>query len=426
MLALYTFLTSRLTFVFKRYLRQRLRKGKEEGARLYERFGGASLPRPPGPLLWVHGASVGESLSVLKLLTCLKELIPDLQVLMTTGTVTSAQILQTRLPAWARHQYVPLDVKQWGQRFLKHWRPDTVIILESEFWPNLLQAVKENNIPLLLLNARLSQRSYRRWSLFKRTAKKILSLFDVCLTPNPETAERLQALGAQNVKVSVNLKFASDELNCQPTELEQFKNLISDRPVWAAVSTHDGEEEHILACHHHLKQQYPNLLTILVPRHPQRSAAIATLIAKAGVTACYRSRDEVITPQTELYVVDTIGELGLVYRLASLIFMGGSLVPIGGHNPIEAIKLGCLVINGPHTFNFKDVNDVLGKTLIHVATAEEVSAKISYYFENTSEMQALIAKGQLLGDQQQAGINPLSQEIAGYIHGHYKHLHKRQ
>ena len=384
-LNLYAFLIKQAAPLLKLYLRRRLKRGKEDPARLYERFGGASLARPKAPLLWIHAASVGESLSVLKLITILKEYIPTLEVLMTTGTVTSARLLQKILPDYCRHQYIPLDVPAWVERFFTHWHPDVALILESELWPNLLATVKKNNVPLIMANGSISDKSYKIWRFFRQASAKLLGYFDLCFTPNARTASRLRELGAPNVSFSSNLKFFTDSLSCNAQELGQIKSLLANRTVWAATSTHPGEEKFVLECHALLKKKYPKLLTVLVPRHPVRRNEIADLLQDAELKTCYRSQNQLPEENTDVWMIDTIGELGLIYQLVNTTFIGGSLVATGGHNPIEPMKLGCVVITGPHTFNFRDINTVLASKLTVVESAAQLAEQLDYFFNNDSQ-----------------------------------------
>jgi 3-deoxy-D-manno-octulosonic-acid transferase len=333
-------------------LRDRVRRGKEDPARLGERMGRASLTRPEGPLVWIHGASVGESLSALPIIERLQAQRPGLSVLVTSGTKTSAQILARRLPPGAFHQYLPIDHPRAIKRFLDHWRPQAGLIMESELWPNLLMMSAERGVSLALLNARMSERSFNRWLRAKRVARALLSAFDICLAQDTSIAGRLESLGAHSIAVIGNLKYAAPPLPADDRALDALRCEIGPRMMWLAASTHPGEEILVGHVHAALKESYPSILTLVAPRHPERGAEIAALLTDMGHKVALRSQGSAITAATDIYLADTIGELGVFYRLADIVFMGGSLVPHGGQNPLEPARLNCAILYGPHTENF--------------------------------------------------------------------------
>jgi 3-deoxy-D-manno-octulosonic-acid transferase len=335
-------------------LRLRLARGKELPGRLGERRGIDATPRPPGRLLWLHAASVGETTSILPVLPALLDAAPGLTVLFTTGTVTAAALLRQRLaPAQqgrVLHRFVPLDVPAWAARFLDHWRPDAAAFLESELWPNLLAACRARHIRMMLINARLSPRSFARWQRAPAFARALLGGFDRVQARGEADAERLRALGARRVEAPGDLKYAAPPLPADPVALARLQAGLAGRPVWLAASTHPGEEAVVFAVHRQLAARYPGLLTILAPRHPERGAAIAAEAAPLPVTR--RALGEA-PPSAGIWLADTLGELGLWYRLAPIAFVGRSLVPPGGgQNPLEPARLGCAVAVGPHTGNF--------------------------------------------------------------------------
>lgn len=351
-LALYRATTTIAGPLARPMLMERVRRGKEDPARLEERLGRASLARPEGPLVWIHGASVGESLSALPIIDRLHERYPGLAVLVTSGTKTSAQILARRLPPGSFHQFQPIDQPAAVRRFLDHWRPQAGLIMESELWPNLLMSAAERGIPLALLNARMSERSFNGWLRAKRMARALLSTFDICLAQDTSIAGRLESLGAPAISVIGNLKYAAPPLPADDRALDELRTEIGGRPMWLAASTHEGEETITGHVHAALKEQTPAILSLLVPRHPERGPEIAAILGDMGHTVALRSRRDAITPSTDIYVADTIGELGVFYRLADIVFMGGSLVPHGGQNPLEPARLNCAILYGPHTENF--------------------------------------------------------------------------
>lgn len=331
-------------------LARRLKRGKEDGARLTERYGRASAPRPRGPLVWVHGASVGEMIAVLPLIERLRA--RGFRVLFTSGTLTSARLAQARLPPDVSHQFVPLDSPLFLRRFLKHWRPDLVLLVESELWPNLILEVNARSTPLVLVNARMSPSSFANWQRVHGSVSALLARVDLCLAQGPEDGERLRQLGAPRVTVTGNLKFDAPPPPVDIAAFDALRLATAGRVVFVAASTHPGEEEIVIEAHQRLAKELPNLLTVIAPRHPERGTAVVQLATAAGCPAVLRSDGYRPDKGTAIYVADTIGELGLFYRLGPVALLGGSLVRRGGQNPIEPIKLDTAIVHGPHVTNF--------------------------------------------------------------------------
>ena len=329
--------------VLRGMLRRRIGRGKELAERLPERYGIDPTPRPPGRLIWLHAASVGETMSMLPVVAALQA-APGATLLVTTGTLTSARLLAQRCPA-VLHRFVPLDVPLWVARFLDHWRPDAAAFLESELWPNMIAACRARGVRLMLLNARMSARSQAGWARAPRFARHLMSAFDAVWAQSAADAARLQALGASCVSAPGNLKFAAPPLPADPAELARLQALLGDCPRWLAASTHDGEEAIAAAVHRRLLPDHAGLVTLIAPRHPDRGLAIA-----AALGAPRRSAGEDPAPGG-LWIADTMDELGLLYRLAPVVFVGKSLAGQGGQNPLEPARLGCAVAAGPHMAN---------------------------------------------------------------------------
>ncbi len=349
---LYRGLTTLLGLAVPLYLARRETRGKEEAGRIGERKGMTSRPRPTGPLVWIHAASVGESVSMLALVDRLAAERPQLRFLMTTGTVTSARLLATRLPRdRAQHQYVPLDRPLYVRRFLDHWRPDLALWVESELWPNLVLETRARDIPMVLLNARMSAKSFRGWQRFPSLIRPLLRAFDLCLAQDEAQAKRLSDLGANDTLTVGDLKAAAAPLPADDAALAAFTEALQGRPVWLAASTHEGEEIAAATAHLTLAKPYPSLLTVIAPRHPARAEDIAAKLKLLGLKVARRSRGEPIEAGTQVYLADTLGEMGLFYRIAPIAFIGGSLTPVGGHNPTEAALLGCALLHGPDMTN---------------------------------------------------------------------------
>ncbi|MDF1734574.1 MAG: 3-deoxy-D-manno-octulosonic acid transferase [Minwuia sp.] len=336
-------------------LRHRLKHGKEDPARTGERLGHPGLARPAGPLIWIHGASVGEAQSVLALIARLRAERPDISILVTTGTVSSANLLQDRLPDGAFHQFVPLDLPAATARFIAHWRPDAAFWVESELWPGLIRAMDETGKPLILLNGRMSARSFGRWKLARPVISALLRRFALILTQSAEHSERFRALGAGNVVEAGNLKHAAVALTVDDAELARLQCCIGDRPVWLAASVHPGEEQALADAHRHLLQGHAGALLIAVPRHPARAAEMARAFTSQGMAVTFRSRGEDPDAECSVHFADTMGELGLFYRLAPLAVIGGSFIPHGGQNLLEAARLGVVPLCGPSMENFRAV-----------------------------------------------------------------------
>ena len=357
--ALYRGLTQAATPLLSIWLERRERQGKEDATRLGERRGVAGRARPDGPLVWVHAASVGEAMSVLPLVARLRQRWPAVTVLFTSGTVTSARLLGERLPAGCIHQYAPLDAPAWIGRFLDHWRPDGVLWVESEFWPNTIAELRRRRIPLALVNARLSPRSFARWHSLRALLRPPVDAFEPCLAQDETTAARLTALGATDVRCLGNLKFDAEPLPADDAEVARLRTAIGGRPVWLAASVHPGEADAIAAAHRELAPGHPGLLTIVVPRHPARGAEMAETFRGSGARVALRSSGTGPVPDADVYVADTIGELGVFFRLCRIVFVGGSLIPHGGQNALEPARLGCAIVFGPHMFNFPEATAAL-------------------------------------------------------------------
>ncbi len=346
-------------------LRRRVGRGKELAERLPERRGIDGAQRPPGALIWLHAASVGETVSLLPVLDALRP--GPASVLVTTGTVTSARLLAQRCPG-VLHRFVPLDVPRWAARFLDHWRPDAAAFLESELWPNLLAACQARGVRLMLLNARLSVRSQAGWARAPRFARRVLGAFDAVWAQSDADAARLLALGARNVSSPGNLKFAAPALPADAAELARLSAALGDRPRWLAASTHPGEEAIAAAVHRRLLPGHPGLLTAIAPRHPDRGPGIAASLG----AACRSAGEE--PPHGGLWVADGLGELGLLYRLFPIVFVGKSLGGnAGGQNPLEPARLGCALAAGPAMANQAEAAAVLARAGGLATVADEAA-----------------------------------------------------
>lgn len=381
MLKLYTFGMRNAENLLQTALLRRQHAGKESPERLEERKGIAGIARPAGGLIWLHAASVGEAQSALALLKTIRYRYPKSHVLVTTGTLTSAAMMEKNLPDGAFHQFYPVDHPDWVTRFLDHWHPDLILWMESELWPNMLLEIQQRAIPAVLINARLSPVSFRRWRLFKNSAAKILQSFTHILCQTQEDADYYAQLGAQNVTVTDNLKYSATALPASESDLHALSVAIHDRPCWVYASSHASEELIAARLHMMLKASVPDLLSVIVPRHPERREDIAASLSALPVNIQFRGEDKTL-PQEEsdLYIADTMGELGLFYRACPVAVIGRSLSDDGGggHNPIEAAQLNCAVLHGPHVQNLQEIFDDMDESgaALRVSDEEELGQKL--------------------------------------------------
>lgn len=373
------------------FLALRAKKGKEDRERRYERYGYASDDRPNGPVIWLHAASVGESMAILALIDRIQDL--GISTIMTTGTVTSAQVVKDRLPKTTMHQFVPLDLKPAVVRFLDHWKPDLAIFTESEIWPTTIEEMAKRNIPQVLINARMSDRSFKRWTNAPKFAEVLFDKFSHVIAQSKIDAERFKHLGARPVSMSGNLKVDTKSLPVDKAELERLRKEIDNRPVWVAASTHKGEEEILLDVHAKLKKEFPNILTIIVPRHPERGDEVEELAVGSGLVVARRGRKENIRSVSDIYLGDTIGEMGLFLRLAAVTFMGRSLASSGGQNPLEPAAIGTAILSGQNVGNFRDTyKSLLDRGGVRlVRDADMLASNIAFLLKTPKERDKMIA-----------------------------------
>lgn len=356
------------------YLHWRASKNHEDRTRLKERKGITTKLRPNKSLLWIHAVSVGEAVAALTVIQAVLKKCPEVHVLLTTTTVSSARVIQKRLPKNVIHQYCPVDTPQAVTRFLNHWQPDLAIWIESEIWPNLMHQTQERGIPTVLLNGRMSLKSFSKWQKLKGMISPLLNRLSLCAVQSEEQASFFRTLGATEIAIMGNAKGMMTPLEVDPTKYNAFKQELGDRPLWLIASTHPGEEEIVFKTHKILRKTYPTLLTILIPRHVERAASLYQLALKEGIPSTLHSTP-VSLKDVELYIGDTLGEMSLFYALSPLVVMGATFVPRGGHNPIEAAQLGSFILHGSHIFNNPQLYDILSSLGLskNVHRAEELS-----------------------------------------------------
>ncbi|MEM7745700.1 MAG: 3-deoxy-D-manno-octulosonic acid transferase [Pseudomonadota bacterium] len=392
-------------------LQRRLVRGKEDGTRLGERLGRTARPRPDGRLVWVHAASVGEAVSALPLIDAILAQ-SDAHVLMTTGTVTSAQRMAGNLPERAIHQYVPVDTAAAVTAFLSHWRPDMGIWIESELWPRLVVETARRRVPMAMINARLSARSAARWGRARAMASGLFGRFDQILTQDTETIDRLATLGV-DAAFAGNLKALAPVPEPDPDELNRLQTVLAGRPVWLAASTHRGEEEIILAAHERVHAQTGAVL-ILAPRHPERGDEIMQLVASPGNAVWRRSGGEQPSSDHSIYVADTLGEMGLWYRLAPVTLVGGSLVDRGGHTPFEPTGCNSAVVHGPHVANFAPAYRALSARMAAVnvdPSAEVVASAVQDLLMDAAARAEMIKRAQEVHSTLKPDVDTLATDL---------------
>lgn len=392
--ALYGALAGAAAPLARHWLRRRVASGKEDPARVAERTGIAVAPRPDGALLWVHGASMGELRSVLPLVRLIAAARPDVSFLITSGTRTSAEMIAQAPPPRSIHQYVPLDIPAWIERFLDHWQPDAVLWLESELWPNLIRLTRRRGIAMALVNGRLSDRSFARWRRMRHVVRPPLAAFAPCLAQSDADAARFRALGVDATCVG-NLKFDGAPAAADPAKLDELRAAIGTRPVWLAASTHPGEEDIAARAHRAVRARHREALLIVVPRHANRGTEIAERLAAQGFAFARRSLGDLPAPAHEIYIADTMGELGMLYRLAMVAFIGKSITSIGGQNPIEPARLEVATVFGPHMENFRDVAAALTAAggAIQIPGESALAATVIRLLDDPDERARIAATG---------------------------------
>lgn len=405
-LTLYRGLATALGPAIDAYLRRRIERGKEDAGRLEERRGVAGRPRPPGPLVWFHAASVGESVALLPLVERLRRERPDLVLLVTTGTVTSAATMARRLPDGVIHQFAPVDRPAWVRRFLAHWRPDVGVWVESDLWPVLVTEAKAFGVRLALVDARMSDGAFDRWRRAGRLGRPLFSAFERVLASSERQAERFAALGCGDVRFVGNLKAAGAPPPIDAAAVDDLRRAIGDRPVWLAANTHPGEDAVVLAAHARLAATVPDVLTVVAPRHPHRGEDIATLAAERGLRAVRRATGALPDAGTAVYIADTLGEMGALYAAVPITFLAGSLVPVGGHNPVEPAHAGTALLLGPLMPNNRDAADALiaAGAARPVADAETIAVQVAELLADRTAVGAMAAEGRRVAAEGRDGL----------------------
>jgi 3-deoxy-D-manno-octulosonic-acid transferase len=414
-LRIYRGATRALTPFMPLLLSHRARRGKESSERMVERRGITTVERPHGPIVWLHGASVGELASIFPLIERLRSL--DWRILVTSGTTTSAALARERLPPDVIHQFIPIDTPRFMAQFLDYWQPSLALFVESDLWPNLIMASAERKIPIIIVNGRLSERSFQRWRALHGTARALMARIELCLAQSSVDANRFSQLGARQVQITGNLKLDVPAPPVNEKNLNAMRIAAAGRPVVVAASTHDGEDMAMVEAHRRLRQFFPDLLTVIAPRHVQRGRDIYNLAERAGFVPALRSQRQLPDKHTQIYVADTMGELGLLYRLSSIVFMGGSLVEHGGQNPIEAIKLGAAVVHGPHVWNFAEIYAALdaARGAEEVDDPVKLAACLNHWLKNAGVRMSVAASAQKTIERLGGALDRTVSQIEPYL-----------
>lgn len=394
-------------------LQRRLARGKEDGERIDERLGNASAPRPNGQLIWMHGASVGEAMSLLPLLKHLLAQRDELRVLVTTGTVTSARRLSDLLPDRALHQFVPVDTRPAVRNFLDHWQPDLAIWVESELWPRLVTDSARRGTPMALVNARFSGKTLNSWKRAPLMLRALLDSFRIIRTQDPETSVRLRQFRIAS-RFAGNMKALIEPPECEPSALEAAKSAVAGRQVWLAASTHPADEQQVIPAQVQLKDRLDTSpLLVLAPRHPERGSEVEEALTMAGLSVAVRSRGEAPNAQTDVWLADTLGEMGLWYRIAPVTFAAGSFGTAGGHTPFEPILLDSAVVRGPNVSNFGPVYaalDARGGAVTIDSAAELASAVEKLLVDDRAHAQ-IIGAAHAAHDDLKPDLDALTREL---------------
>jgi 3-deoxy-D-manno-octulosonic-acid transferase len=414
-LSLYRFAGAGLYPLIGPYVAWRASKGKEDRTRSRERYGYASKARPNGPLIWVHAASIGETIAVVPLVERILDF--GVNIVLTTGTVTSAKVAEERLGDRIIHQYVPLDLKPAVSRFLNHWEPDLAIIAESEIWPMTILELGARRVPQVLVNGRLSDRSFASWKKRAAIAEALFENLAHVIAQSEVDGERFRALGARPVTVSGNLKVDTPPPPVDERALATLRRQIGARPTWAAVSTHEGEEQIAAEVHITLRHRHPGLLTVIVPRHPDRAEALAAQFEAMDIVVARRSQGHRITPDTDVLLGDTVGEMGLYLRLTEIAFVGRSLTSEGGQNPLEPAMLETAVLAGRNVQNFREAYQKLldsgGAKLVR--DRNMLAGAVNYLLSNEAARHEMMSAGAATVEEMRGALSRTLKALEPFI-----------
>ena len=378
----------------------RLLKKKEHPKRFKEKFGFYTKKKIKGKLIWFHGASVGEILSIIPLIESLEKNKEINQILITSNTLSSSKILSNLKLTKTIHQFFPIDTNHHTQKFLKYWKPSVAVFIDSEIWPNMITNIKKTSISLILMNARITDKSFKKWKLFKSYAKKIFVNFDICLSSSHKSKKYLKSLGAKNIKHVGNLKFTQSEKNITFLD-NDLKKFFSSKRIWCASSTHSTEEFICANVHKKLKVKYKNLLTIIIPRHIHRTEEIVNEMKKLNLNVHLHNSKNKIDKDTDIYLVNSFGQTKSFFKVCKTVFLGGSIIRHGGQNPLEAARFGCKILHGPNVWNFDEIYNLLKKNKVSrkIINSNQLSLNVDKMLSNKNKYRNLENKIKSLGNK---------------------------
>jgi len=378
----------------------RLLKKKEHPKRFKEKFGFYTKKKIKGKLIWFHGASVGEILSIIPLIESLEKNKEINQILITSNTLSSSKILSNLKLTKTIHQFFPIDTNHHTQKFLKYWKPSVAVFIDSEIWPNMITNIKKTSISLILMNARITDKSFKKWKLFKSYAKKIFINFDICLSSSHKSKKYLKSLGAKNIKHVGNLKFTQSEKNITFLD-NDLKKFFSSKRIWCASSTHSTEEFICANVHKKLKVKYKNLLTIIIPRHIHRTEEIVNEMKKLNLNVHLHNSKNKIDKDTDIYLVNSFGQTKSFFKVCKTVFLGGSMIKHGGQNPLEAARFGCKILHGPNVWNFDEIYNLLKKNKVSrkIINSNQLSLNVDKMLNNKNKYRSLENKIKSLGNK---------------------------
>ena len=400
MLFIYRIIINLITLISPIIILLRLLKKKEDPKRFKEKFCSFSKKKIKGKLIWFHGASVGEILSVIPLIEKLEKKGEIKQILITSNTLSSSKIISNLKLTKVIHQFFPIDTNYHTQKFLKYWKPSIAIFIDSEIWPNMIYNIKKNNISLTLINARITNKSFRKWKIFSKTAKNIFQKFDLCLSSSLKSKRYLKILGVKKIKYIGNLKFTQTEKDINELN-KSLRKFFLTKNIWCASSTHEKEEKICLEVHKKLKLKYKNLLTIIIPRHIHRTKEILSEIKKLNLKVHLHDSGGIVNNKTDIYLVNSFGQTQSFFKICKVIFLGGSIIKHGGQNPLEPARFGCKILHGPNVWNFNEIYNLLKnyKITIKIKDSKQLFSKVNDMINKKSKTNDLKNKFKGLGNK---------------------------
>ena len=395
MLLIYRIVINLITLLSPLIFFLRILKKKEHPIRFKEKLCFFSKKKIKGKLIWFHGASVGEILSIIPLIEKLEKNKDIRQVLVTSNTLSSSKILSNLRLKKTIHQFFPIDTNYHSKKFLNYWNPEIVIFIDSEIWPNTIINISKKKIPLLLLNARITKKSFRRWKIFISSAKNLFEKFDMCLSSNYESINYLRFLGAKKIKYIGNLKFSQMEKD-EDLLNRNLKKFFKSKKIWCAASTHNTEEKICAIAHKRLKAKHKNLLTIIIPRHVNRTKNIISELQKLNLKVYVHNSQKKIDEDADIYLVKKS-----FFKICKTVFLGGSIIKHGGQNPLEAVRFGCKILHGPNVFNFYEVYSLLNQYNVSnkINNVNQMVNNIDKLFKNRASSKSIKLKITNLGNK---------------------------